>query len=90
MSRDQCESVASSVESLLLDAQRMQTQCRQRSDQLSQAAVRLRVESSALRQQCESTQLDMARMRRQLEELKDTKAAFEARERQARKLSKHL
>ncbi|CAK6967962.1 hypothetical protein E3U43_007508 [Scomber scombrus] len=90
MSQDQFESVAVSVESLLTDAKRMQTQCRERSEQLSIAATQLRVESSALREQCESTQLDMARIRRQLDELLDTKAAFEARERQARKLSKQL
>eukprot|EP00064_Thunnus_orientalis_P016636 superscaffoldBa00003344_g16704 len=90
MSQDQFESVAVSVESLLSDAKRMQMQCRERSEQLSLAATQLRVESAALREQCEATQLDMARIRRQLEELLDTKAAFEARERQARKLSKQL
>lgn len=90
MSRDQCDSVAVSVESLLTDAKRMQLQCRERSEQLSVAAAQLRTESAALREQCEATQLDMALIHRQLEELKDTKAAFEARERQARKLSKQL
>uniref|UniRef100_A0A3B4YN57 Si:ch211-285j22.3 n=1 Tax=Seriola lalandi dorsalis TaxID=1841481 RepID=A0A3B4YN57_SERLL len=90
MSQDQCESVAVSVESLLSDAKRMQLQCRERSEQLSMATMQLRVESASLREQCEATQLDMARIRRQLDELLDTKAAFEARERQARKLSKQL
>lgn len=90
MSRDQCDSVAVSVESLLTDAKRMQMQCRERSEQLSVATAQLRTESAALREQCEATQLDMALIRRQLEELKDIKAAFEARERQARKLSKQL
>ncbi|KAK2862800.1 hypothetical protein Q5P01_002333 [Channa striata] len=90
MSRDQCESVAVSVESLLNDAKRMQMQCRERSEQLSRAATQLRVESAALRQQCETAQLDMARLRRYLDELMETKSAFEARERQARKLSKQL
>ncbi|MEQ2240824.1 hypothetical protein ILYODFUR_019055 [Ilyodon furcidens] len=90
MSSAQCDSVVVSVESLLSDAKRMQQQCRERSEQLSLAATQLRVESSALKGQCEATQLDMARIRRQLDELLDTKAAFEARERQARKLSKQL
>lgn len=90
MSQEQWESVAVSVESLLSDAKRMQLQCRERSEQLSMAATQLRVESAALREQCEASQLDMARIRRQLDELMDTKAAFEARERQARKLSKQL
>ena len=90
MSRDQCESVASSVESMLEDAQRVQTQCRTRSDQLALSATQLRVESAALRQQAETVQLDMARVRRQLDQLMDTKAAFDASERTARKLSKQL
>ncbi|KAG7243282.1 hypothetical protein INR49_011729 [Caranx melampygus] len=42
MSQDQCESVAVSVESLLNDAKRMQMQCRERSEQLSMAAMQLR------------------------------------------------
>ncbi|XP_068569903.1 uncharacterized protein [Cebidichthys violaceus] len=82
MSLNQCESVAVSVESLLNDAKRMQMQCRERSEQLSMAATQLRVESAALREQCESAQLDMAHIRRQLDDLMDTKSAFEARERQ--------
>ncbi|KAK9524624.1 hypothetical protein VZT92_017001 [Zoarces viviparus] len=90
MSLNQCESVAVSVDSLLSDAKRMQMQCRERSEQLSMAATQLRVESAALREQCESAQLDMAHIRRQLDDLMDTKSAFEARERQARKLSKYL
>jgi len=68
----------------------MQLQCRERSEQLSVAAMQLREESASLREQCEATQLDMARIRQQLDELLQTKKAFEARERQARKLSKHL
>ncbi|KAI1898724.1 hypothetical protein AGOR_G00075310 [Albula goreensis] len=90
MSQDQVDSVVCSVESLLADAAQMQTQCREQSEQLAAAAAQLREESQCLREQCEATQLDMARMRRQLEELLDTKAAFEARERQTRKLSKQL
>ncbi|KAJ8387461.1 hypothetical protein AAFF_G00156990 [Aldrovandia affinis] len=90
MSQDQVDSVVCSVESLLAEAAQMQAQCREQSEQLAAAAAQLREESQSLREQCEATQLDMARMRRQLEELLDTKAAFEARERQSRKLSKQL
>lgn len=90
MSSDQCESVLLSVESLLNDAKRMQMHCRECSEQLFLAATHLRGESAVLREQCKATQLDMIRIRRQLDELMDTKAAFEARERQAGKLSKQL
>lgn len=51
MSKDQCESIAVSVESLLTNAVNMQSQCRERSEQLAVAAVALREESACLREQ---------------------------------------
>ncbi|KAJ8008484.1 hypothetical protein DPEC_G00105360 [Dallia pectoralis] len=90
MSHHQCESVVVSVESLLSDAVRMQSQCRERSDQLARAAAALREESVVLREQCQATQLNMVRMRRQLGELIDTKNQMEASDRMQRKLSKTL
>ncbi|CAL8377166.1 unnamed protein product [Boreogadus saida] len=91
VSRDQCESVASSVESMLEDAQHVQTQCRTCSNQLALSATQLRMELAALRQQAETVQLDiMARVRRQLDQLMDIEAAFDASERTARKLRKLL
>ena len=51
MSKDQCDSVAVSVESLLTDAVKMQSQCRERSEQLAVAAAALREESACLREQ---------------------------------------
>lgn len=90
MSESQVESVVSSVGSLLADAARVQSQCQERSTELAAAAAHLREEMQELREECEATQLDMARMRRQLEELLDSKATYEARERQSRKLSKQF
>jgi len=90
MTESQCESVVCSVESLLRDAGTVQTQCRARSEQLALDATRLRAESAALRGRCAAMQLDMAGIRGQLDELLDTKAAFQAKERQARKLSRTL
>lgn len=90
MSECQVESVVSTVEVLLSDATRVQTQCQERSAKLAVAAAHLREEVEELRAQCEATQLDMARMRRQLEELMDSKVAYEAQERQRRKLSRQF
>lgn len=90
MSASQVESVVTSVESLLADSALVQLQCRDRSARLAAVAERLRDDMEELREECEATQLGMARMRRQLEELLDSKAAYEARERQSRKLSKQL
>ncbi|KAK7170994.1 hypothetical protein R3I94_001027 [Phoxinus phoxinus] len=90
MAKAQTDSVVSSVESMLADAGRIQTRCRERSEQLSAAALELHEETQSLREQCQASQLDMAHLRRTLDELLDTKHAYEARERQTRKLSKQL
>lgn len=90
MSGDQSDSVVLSLESLLNHAKLMQTQCRDSSEQLSVATAQLRLDCAGLQQQCQAAQLDMAHIRRQLDELMDTKAAIEAKERQARKLSRQL
>ncbi|KAG5260948.1 hypothetical protein AALO_G00298300 [Alosa alosa] len=90
MSASQVESVVSSVESLLAEARRVQSQCSDRAEHLSAAAAHLREEMGELREECETAQLDMVRMRRLLDEMRDSKTAFEGRERQSRKLSKQL
>lgn len=78
------------MESLLAEAARLQTQCLEQSTQLALVTAQLREEGQRLREQSQATQADVSNMRRQLEQLLDTKAAFEARERQSRKLSKQL
>uniref|UniRef100_A0A9J8BYU9 Si:ch211-285j22.3 n=1 Tax=Cyprinus carpio carpio TaxID=630221 RepID=A0A9J8BYU9_CYPCA len=90
IAKAQTDSVVSSVESMLADAAQIQIQCKERSAELAAASVELHEETQSLREHCEATQLDMARLRRMLDELLDTKHAYEARERQTRKLSKQL
>ncbi|CAL8384642.1 unnamed protein product [Arctogadus glacialis] len=72
------------------DVRLVQAQCRTCSDQLALSATQLRVELAALRQQAETVRLDMARVRRQLDQLMDIEAAFDTSVRTARKLSKLL
>lgn len=90
MAKAQTDTVMYSVESMLVEAVRIQTQCKERSTELAASAAELHEETQSLREQCEATQLDMARLRRMLDDLLDTKHAYEARERQTRKLSKQL
>ncbi|KAL6470057.1 hypothetical protein MHYP_G00211760 [Metynnis hypsauchen] len=90
MSRDQLDSVASHMESLLSVAVQLQAQCREQSVQLAALTAQLREEAQNLRQQTSLAEQDMAEIHKTLEELMDTKMAFEAKERQARKLSKQL
>ncbi|KAG5844798.1 hypothetical protein ANANG_G00166520 [Anguilla anguilla] len=90
MSVEQGDSVLCSAEALLAEAAQLKALCRDRNLQLTALAAQLREEGRDLREQCQAAQLDMAEIHRQLEELLDTKAAIEAKERQARKLSKQL
>ncbi|KPP59048.1 peripherin-like [Scleropages formosus] len=90
MSKEQVDALVRAVESLLAGAAQLQARCREESVHASAMAAQLREESERLRAQSETVQLDMEDIQKRLEELLDTKAAFEARERQARKLSKQL
>lgn len=90
MSKDQLDSVANHMESLLSVAVQLQAQCQEQSVQLTALTTQLREEAQNLRKQSTQAEQDMAEMHKTLEELMDTKVAFEAKERQARKLSKQL
>lgn len=90
MATEQPDALVLGAEVLLAEAAQVQMRCWEQSAQLSAAAAQLRHQSQALREQCGAALVDMAELRGKLEELLDTKVAFEARERQARKLSKQL
>uniref|UniRef100_W5NM57 Si:ch211-285j22.3 n=1 Tax=Lepisosteus oculatus TaxID=7918 RepID=W5NM57_LEPOC len=90
MSRDQMESVVRSVETLLAEAEALKARCRGQSEEVAAATEALRREGAELQEQCARAQVDMVEIRRNIDQLLDTKAAFEAKERQVRKLSKQL
>ncbi len=90
MSKDQLDSVVSHAEGLLSLAAQLHAQCQEESAQMAALAEQLREESQSLLSQSDVLQQDMAEMCKALEALMDTKVAFEAKERQARKLSKQL
>uniref|UniRef100_A0A3B3RZA9 Si:dkey-17e16.15 n=1 Tax=Paramormyrops kingsleyae TaxID=1676925 RepID=A0A3B3RZA9_9TELE len=90
MATEQPDALVLGAEVLLAEAAQVQMRCWEQSTQLSAAAAQLQHESQVLQEQCGTALVDMAELRGKLEELLDTKAAFEARERQARKLSKQL
>lgn len=90
MSKDQLDSVVKHAESLLSLAVQMHVQRQEETAQLVTLAQQLREESQNLHGQSALLQQDMAGMQKWLEALMDTKVAFEAKERQARKLSKQL
>jgi len=87
MSKEQLDSHA---EGLLSLAAELHGKCLEESAQMSALAEQLREESQSLLGQSEVLQQDMVEICKALEALMDTKVAFEAKERQARKLSKQL
>lgn len=84
------DTLATRVEALLEVAVAMQSQCREQNDQTVGLVAQLREEAQGLRRMGDEAQQDMTDMRHRLDELMDTKAAFEAKQRQARKLSRQL
>ncbi|MGH0172596.1 UNVERIFIED_CONTAM: hypothetical protein FKN15_063583 [Acipenser sinensis] len=90
MSRDQIESVVRSVEKLLSEAEVLKNHCRRQNEETRLVIVELRRDNRELQDKYVQAELDMAVMKRAVNELVDMKVAFEARERQVRKLSKQL
>ncbi|MGH0142487.1 UNVERIFIED_CONTAM: hypothetical protein FKN15_013421 [Acipenser sinensis] len=90
MSRDQIESVVRSVETLLSEAEALKNHCRRQNEETRLVIVELRRDNRELQDKYVQAELDMAEMKRAVNELVDMKVAFEARERQVRKLSKQL
>uniref|UniRef100_H3BBJ5 Si:dkey-17e16.15 n=1 Tax=Latimeria chalumnae TaxID=7897 RepID=H3BBJ5_LATCH len=90
MSREQIEVVVKTVETLLADAEQMKNRCRRQNEEVRSIMEELRRDNRELAQKYAQTERDVEEMKKTLGELMDTKIAFEARERQVRKLSKQL
>ncbi len=90
MSKDQLDSAESHAEGLLSLAAQLHVQCQEESAQMVALDEQLREGRQSLLGQSDVLQQDMAEMYKALAALMDTKVAFEAKERQARKLSKQL
>lgn len=72
MSQEQVDSVVRNMEILLVEAARLRTQCKAQSTQLALVrSPQLREEGQGL--QIKAAQLDISNIRRQLEQLLDTK-----------------
>ncbi|KAG8564125.1 hypothetical protein GDO81_016335 [Engystomops pustulosus] len=90
MSREQLEGVVRTVETLLSEAEALRARCQKQSDEVRQLCEDLRNENRDLVERFSQAERDLTEVKRSVNELMDTKVAFEARERQVRKLSKQL
>lgn len=90
MSREQIESMVKTVETLLAETEQLKNRCRRQNQEVMSILEELQRENRELVENYEQVKQEMEVVQKSLNELMDTKIAFEARERQARKLSKQL
>ncbi|CAL8274297.1 unnamed protein product [Merluccius merluccius] len=90
MSRDKLEGLVKRMEETLSEMEQLKLHCGKQSEELSQLVVDLRRENQELAERFHLLAADMKEAKELMEQLQDTRYAFEAKERQAQKLSRQL
>lgn len=90
MSKDKLESLVKRMEETLSEMEQVKTHCGRQSEELSQLVVELRRENQELVEKYNQLAVEMKEAKEIIEQLQDTKYAFNAKERQAQKLSRQL
>lgn len=90
MSKDKLESLVKRMEETLSEMEQLKLHCGRQSEELSQLVVELRRENQELVEKYNQLAVEMKEAKEIIEQLQDTKYAFNAKERQAQKLSRQL
>lgn len=90
MSKDKLESLVKHMEETLSEMEQLKLHCGKQSEELSQLVVELRRENQELVEKYNQLAAEMKEAKELIEQLQDTKYAFNAKERQAQKLSRQL
>ena len=90
MSKDKLESLVKHMEETLSEMEQLKLHCGKQSEELSQLVVELRRENQELVEKYNQLAAEMKEAKEIIEQLQDTKYAFNAKERQAQKLSRQL
>lgn len=90
MSKEKLEGLVQRMEETLLEMEHLKVHCGKQSEELSQLVVELRRENQELVEKYNQLAVEMKEAKEIIDQLQDTKHAFNAKERQARKLSRHL
>lgn len=90
MSKDKLESLVKRMEETLLEMEQLKVHCGKQSEELGQLVVELRRENQELVEKYDELAVEMKEAKEIIDQLQDTKHAFNAKERQAQKLSRHL
>lgn len=90
MSKEKLEALVKRMEVTLVEMEQLKLHCGRQSEELSQLVVELRRENQELTEKYSQLAQDMKEAKEVIEQLQDTKYAFDAKERQAQKLSRQL
>lgn len=90
MSKDKLESLVKHMEETLSEMEQLKLHCGKQSEELSQLVVELRRENQELVEKYNQLAAEMKEAKEIIDQLQDTKYAFNAKERQAQKLSRQL
>ncbi|KAG7510769.1 hypothetical protein JOB18_031339 [Solea senegalensis] len=90
MSKEQLESLVKRMEETLSEMEQLKLHCGKQSEELSHLVVELRRENQELVEKYNLLTVEMKEAKEIIEQLQDTKYAFNAKERQAQKLSRQL
>jgi len=78
------------MEETLSEMEQLKSHCGKQSEELSRLVVELRRENRELAERYDQLAADMRAAKEVIDQLQDTRHAFEAKERQVRKLSRQL
>ena len=90
MSKEKLESLVRRMEQTLLEMEQLKAHCGKQSGELNQLVVQLRRENQELIERYEELAQGMKEAKEIIDQLQDTRYAFDAKERQAQKLRRHL
>lgn len=87
---DRLEQLMKSMEVLLSDVEQLRSHCSHQAKELMQAAVDLREQQDELKESYSELSREMQEIMDSVDDLFNTKSAFEAKEKQAQKLTRQL
>lgn len=90
MSKEKLDSLVKTMETMLSEVEQLKVHCTKQTEEVNQLVQDLRKENKDLAQKYSQITQDMLEAKEAIGQLQDTKFAFEAKERQAQKLSRQL
>ncbi|XP_077117839.1 uncharacterized protein LOC143774288 [Ranitomeya variabilis] len=90
MSKEKLDSLVKTMEAMLSEVEQLKVHCTKQTEEVNQLVQDIRRENKDLAEKYAQITQDMQEAREAIGQLQDTKFAFEAKERQAQKLSRQL